>query len=324
MMSSFLKWLGLDIDPNSLNYFPLKGGGSEATLFSFNIGQNAYVLRLLPEQADRPTRKHQIALAIQAGKIGVGPEVYFVDNQLQGMVMQFIPGTTVKSADFEHSDQLGQFAKLLQKLHRSNEKFPIAISPFQRFNRFIRKGKESKITYPSKFDDVKNLMNELEATLKLIPISQTPTHLDLHPLNIMQLHDSYLLVDWVNGGMCDPYFDLATFATFQCLNESKTHLFLTHYFERPPTSSELDRYIITQPIRLFVAAAALLNTSPDSTRLLSYNEALTALILPSMREFSIIEKSVPLWQFGLTLLISGLELADHKNFKQALHIFKSI
>lgn len=171
-------------------------------------------------------------------------------------------------------------------------------------------------------------MEELEATFQLSPVPQVPTHLDLHPLNIMLSDQRFFLVDWVNGGICDPYFDLATFTTFQYLDESQTLTFLTHYFERPPTQFEWSRFIITQPIRLFVIAAALLNTSLDETRSISYEEALKSEILPSITDFGKNTMNEPLWPFGLTMLKSGLQLVEQGNFKTAMeyiqrHLFSS-
>lgn len=317
-----------NIDPDNLIYVPLRGGGSKAALYRFDIGQNSYVLRLLPQQASNLTRMHQIILAKQAGKISTGPEIYFVDSQMEGMVMNFIPGRTVQQKDFEDGDNFALFAQFLQRLHKSKEKFPIACSPFQRFQNFLLKGKKEKITYPSRLTEVKTLMEELEETFQLSPVPQVPTHLDLHPLNIMLSEQRFFLVDWVNGGRCDPYFDLTTFATFQCFNESQTLTFLTHYFERPPTEFEWNRFMMTQPIRMFVIAAALLNTSLDETRSISYEEALTTCKLPSITDLGKNEMNEPLWSFGLTMLKSGLQLIDQRNFKTALqyvqrHLFDS-
>lgn len=307
-----------NIDPDNLIYIPLRGGGSQAALYRFDIGQNSYVLRLLPQQASHLTRMHQIILAKQAGKIRMGPEIYFVDSQLEGMIMNFIPGRTVQQEDFEDGIKLSQFAKFLQKLHRSKERFPVACSPFQRFRNFLLKGKQEKITYPSQFIKVKTIMEELEATFQLSTIPQVPTHLDLHPLNIMLTDKQFFLVDWVNGGVSDPYFDLTTFTTFQNFDESQTLTFLTHYFERPPNPFEWNRFIITQPIRMFVIAAALLNTSVDKARSISYEEALKSRKLPSIADFGRNIMNEPLWPFGLTMLKSGLQLTDQKNWKEAL------
>lgn len=306
-----------NLHPNELIYVPLKGG-SKATLYRFELNKSSYVLRLFPPQASRLTRMHQIILAKQASKIGVGPEVYFVDPQMEGIVMEFIPGRTMRESDFEDSAYLAIFAKFIHHLHRSEERFPLASSPFQRFHNFLLKGEQKKVVYPLRFSEVKTLMEELEATFQLMPISLVPAHLDLHPLNIMIAEKKFLLVDWVNGGLSDPYFDLATFTVFQGLNESQILIFLTHYFERDPTQLEWNRFIITQPIRLFVIAAALLSLSTNVTPSISYQEALESSELPTIRDFGKEGMNWPYWQFGLTMLKAGLKIIDQDNFKIAL------
>jgi hypothetical protein len=84
IMQSFVKSFDSfsNTDPDNICYVPLRGGGSKARLFRFDIGESSYVLRLLPHQASNLTRMHQIILARQAGKIGIGPEIYFVDSQM--------------------------------------------------------------------------------------------------------------------------------------------------------------------------------------------------------------------------------------------------
>lgn len=306
-----------NLNPNELIYGPLKGG-SKANLYHFDLDNGSYVLRLFPPQASRLARMHQIILAKQASKIGVGPKVYFVDPQMEGIVMEFIPGRTVQESDFEDSDYLAIFAKFLKQLHQSEVPFPLACSPFQRFHNFLLKGEQKKLVYPLRFSEVKTLMEELEATFQLMPISLIPAHLDLHPLNIMILEKRFLLVDWVNGGMSDPYFDLATFTVFQCLNESQILTFLTHYFGRQPTQLEWNRFIVTQPIRLFVIAAALLTLSADATPSISYHEAFESSELPTIKDFGKDGMNWPHWQFGLTMLKAGLKIMDQNNFKFAL------
>lgn len=279
-----------DLNPNHLTFTPLKGGGSQAMLYRFDLNKQSYVLRLLPPHADQFTRMHQITLATEAGQTRIGPEIYFVDSQLKGIIMDFIPGRTVQQADFENPNKLTQFAKLLKKLHQSTTKFPIACSPFQRFHDFLLKGIQNTIVYSPRFAETITLMKELETTLKLKPIPLVPAHLDLHPLNIMIENDQFLLVDWVNGGISDPYFDLATFTTFLNLNDSQILTFLTQYLERPPTQFERHRFIITKPIRPFVIAAALLTLSTDKSNI----------------------------QLGLSMLKTGLTISDQNNFKVAL------
>lgn len=57
-------------------------------------------------------------------------------------------------------------------------------------------------------------MEDLETILKLLPVDQVPSYLDLHPLNILLWENRFFLVDWVNGGMSDPYLDLLRLVSF--------------------------------------------------------------------------------------------------------------
>ncbi|HEV8051176.1 MAG TPA: phosphotransferase, partial [Parachlamydiaceae bacterium] len=324
IMQSFVLNLNLqfNFDSDNLQCIPLKGGGSKAMLYRFDIEQDSYVLRLLPPEANNLTRQHQITLAIQAGKIGVGPQILFVDPHMEAMVMSFISGRTIQKIDTKNEEHLASFAKTLKKLHTSTEKFPIAVSPFKRFHNFVKKGEKEIITYPSRFAEVKTLMEELETTFNLNPVALVPCHLDLHPLNILLSNQEFLFVDWVNGGLSDPYFDLTTFSFFQDLSEAQTINFLTNYFERSPNEFEWNRFIVTKPIRLFVIAAALLSSFADKSRPISYQEAMMTCTLPLLSDFEKIEKKGSLWLFGLALLKSGLELIDQANFKAALALIQ--
>lgn len=320
VLTPFINTLSSSLKPEDLEFIPLKGGGSKASLYRFHLNNRDFVLRLLPIQASASTRLHQIRLAKEAGRIKFGPEIYFVDQEMEGMVMEFIPGHTVQQSDFHHLKYLKNFAKFLKKLHSSALAFPQASSPFQRFHQFLQNKEQRKIALPLRFEEVKVLMEELETLHKLFPVSHVPSHLDLHPLNILFTGDRFVLVDWVNGGMCDPFFDLATFAVFLGLNESQNIFFLTEYLERKPTQIEWNRFIITKPIRLFVIAAALLSLTeiPEGT---SLEEFLQSSDLPSYLDFG--QRDSPYWQYGLAMYKEGLHLIDQSNFQTAMSEMKA-
>jgi len=165
-------------------------------------------------------------------------------------------------------------------------------------------------------------MEELERVFQLLPVSQVPSHLDLHPLNIMFWENDFFLVDWVNGGMSDPYFDLATFSVFLGLNEEKSMLFLAHYFSRNPTSLEWNRFIIAHPVRLFVIAAALFSSESDIS--MSYEELTRDISLPSLSDFG---KEGVIWPhalLGVTMYQAALALIDQDCFKRSLESLKNI
>jgi thiamine kinase-like enzyme len=318
IISSFLKFLDRpSMSISDVKYEPLKGGGSQATLYRLEWGGQFYVLRLFPSKTPPDTRMHQIMLAKQAGKIGGGPKIHFVDDPVTGMIMEFIPGRTVQKADFDSFSALANFAYFLRGIHQSNEHFPLAASPFKRFHDFYSKLEQQNRDLPPQFPHIKSLMEELEMLFHLIPIPLVPCHLDLHPLNIMLSETQFSLVDWVNGGLSDPYFDLATFSIFHELDEAKTKIFFEHYLGRSATLLELDRLIITQPIRLFVIAAALFS----SDAVCSY-KTLMQNPLPLLEDFT---KHGAIWPhpvLGMSMLQKGLSLIGHNRFQSSLKNLK--
>jgi len=315
IVSDFIQTLDFSnsLKPEELTYTVLKGGRSQAAIYRFSIHEHTYVLRLFPPQAKQPARLHQVSMAKQAGKIGAGPKVFFTDPQLEGIIIDYIPGRTVHPMDFEDPDRLAQFACFLRCLHQSSEPFPVAISPFRRFHDFL--GRATQYHSHLWFAEVKEIIEKLEAALQLYRVPNVPTHLDLNPLNIMLTKEGFLLVDWVNGGMSDPYFDLAAFSIFHNLNESQSQAFLNHYFDRCPTQTEWSRFVIIQPIRLFVIAAAFLSVSQE-------DNTIEASGLPTLADF-MLENAAgktdqSCHQIGSIMLNAGLNLIQGKHFQAAL------
>lgn len=188
--SQFLKSLDpslLNVQMDDLVYEPMKGGGSAATLYRLDLQNHSYVLRLFPLHATPLTRMHQIMLAKEAGEMGFGPKVHFVDSQMNGMIMDFIPGRNVEESDFKDEYNLATFAKFLKCLHYSSANFPIAVSPFKRFRDFYSKMEKTNSVFTSRFSDVKILMEDLEAIFQLLPIKYVPSHLDLPPFKYHDL-----------------------------------------------------------------------------------------------------------------------------------------
>lgn len=293
---------------------PITGGMSQASLFQFEIEENQYVLRVLPPKADVLEKNRQISLMTNAAKIGVGPKVHYTSPKLDALIMDFINGKTVSPRLFDDEVYLINFAKFLRKLHQSPIEFPIASSPFQRFRNFLKSGSE----YPTEIFKIASLMTEIEQTLNLHPSPLAPTHLDLHSQNIMIEGNQFFLVDWVNGGMSDPFMDIVTFLVFLDLDDKQTETFLTTYFGRTPSQTEWDRLTILQPVRLFVIAAGLLKNQLEA----SIDERLKHSKLPTFNDFLSRHSEGELdWsplQLGLTMLKQGMHLSSQIIFKESL------
>jgi len=236
-ISGFLRTLNLCPEKhlNKIVLSVLKGGLSAASLYSFNLYEHTYVLRVLPSQAEKPVRSHQILLAKLAAELCLGPQIYYVDSELEAFVMQYIRGRTVLASDFHDVQLLSQFALQLKALHQTQSNFLAARSPFERFYNAYAKIKNTCLHVPDRLSEVSKTLEHIESLLLAYPVSAAVAHLDLNPLNIMIADNKFYLVDWVNGGMSDLYFDLATFCVFQDLSEHQKKLFLEYYFGYAPS-----------------------------------------------------------------------------------------
>lgn len=137
-ISSFLEAMDLAsaTDPIKATYVPIING-SAAALFRFDVKDRSYVLRILPPQASHVSRTHEVLLAQQAGAMGIGPKIHFVDPHLETFITDFIPGRTVHPLDFQNISYLDRFTKLLQKLHQSLCKIPVACRYWREFLKFF-------------------------------------------------------------------------------------------------------------------------------------------------------------------------------------------
>lgn len=206
-----------NLNSHQITLSSLKGGQSAANLYQFDINQNRFILRIPPANASLPTKAHQCFLTKQAGELGIGPKVVYTDPQFNSIILNYIPGKEAQSKDFKNNALLHQMAKTLYHLHHSKSTFPLAVSPFKRFNGFFEKINNKN----HELKKIKLYIDEIEQTLRFYPISLCPTHLDLHLSNIiLKDNNEIFLIDWVNGGMSDPFFDLATFSYFSELNEN--------------------------------------------------------------------------------------------------------
>jgi thiamine kinase-like enzyme len=317
IISAFAKEQRFFHVPNYLKMIPLIGGKSQATLYRFEMNQHHYVLRLLPPSSKTT---HEIQIAKQAGQIGIAPVVHFADPQLGALIMDFIHGRTVHPLDFTNQVLIVSFAQRLRQLHQATDHFPFAQSPFQRFHQFLIKGEEQKVTYPPRMEKAKKSLEEIETVLQLHPVALTPTHLDLNPLNILLANENFFLIDWVNGGLSDPYFDLATFCIFHGLSVEQTKIFLTHYFGREPMPLGVEQVC-------YCAAGALIrNCSGLFLSILSEVDIhVEALWLNDfITQHAEGKADLPLRQIGVTMLKAGLDLVEGSDFKQALCVLKGL
>ena len=316
-----------EITPDQLSCESLLGGFSGTSICRFDMSNHSYVLRLFKSELGYYDSVRQIITGKLAGDIGVAPKVHYIDPDMKGYIMDFIHGRTIRKADLQPKDNLANFTSTLRCLHSSKQSFPEARTPLQSFHLSVAKGDRHSTPYPTRFNEVRKIMQEIEGILQLHPVPYVPTHLDLNSQNILLNGNRFLVIDWENGGLSDPYFDLSMFPIFMRLDEMEVKQFLTDYFGRSPSQFEWDRYIVAQPICLFLRAAVFLSGSSEGRTAEFYDEMLKSQEIPKCSDIIRLHEegnlNLPRWKIGLGLMEGGFELVESDNFKASFQRLKN-
>ena len=302
---------------------PLQGGYNNGGLFRFEFENLSYVLRRMSSEKGVADRLRELHFSQQAGNIGVGPKIVYVDDKLETYVMTFVEGRTVVASDFDDPKLMSKFAQTLRKLHTSQAKFPKTQSQFCWFQHWLLKGSEQGAIYPTDFQHVRKSMEEIQSILSLFPVPLAPTHHDLNPRNILINENKFTLLDWDRSGLGDPYVDLATFPLMHNFDSNKTRAFLSEYFGRPPTQHEWDRVVVSQPLFWFHLAAWVLSDPAEGKTVEFYDKVLKEGNLATLQDLGLShEQGLPrqheMWEYPLIFINWGLDFVRGNEFQSAM------
>ncbi len=236
---------------DSPSYEKLMGGRSGALLLKFTLKGKKYVLRLFSPIDDLSTRTREAEISKIVGEQQIGPKVLFVDHQLQGMIIEFIPGCTVCPNDFTTTKELIHFGVFIKKLHSLKVAAPKALSLKEIRLQWFERMQKNHGQAPSSFHKTHQKMMQVEDLLIKRANKDVLLHQDLIPPNIMKDQGNYQLIDWPNSGMGDPYCDLATFPIFHNLDDEATRSFLEGYFGHSVSKEAWQLYLLHRPFPLF-------------------------------------------------------------------------
>lgn len=287
---------------------PIHGGASSASLYRFGHNGQLYVLRLLAPMSARSKHHHEVRLTRAAGGIGVGPCVHFVAADESALIYDYTPGQTLSLDDARETPVMERLAQQLSRLHNAKIEVPTATSPFERFYGFEQRTIENGRPWPQAMIRAAEFVKQLDRQLQLT--ASHPCHLDLHARNIILTPaGDPVLIDWVNGGLSDPAFDVATLLVFLGLRNRHRDHFLASYQESMDESLDLARVELLMPIRPFIAAASSLKNTPPEVSLSQLEQELARDERPFYELFYLPnhdQPTWPSWKWGLSLLKMGL------------------
>ena len=215
----------------------LLSGGITNLNYKIDTDGKSYVLRITGADTDklgiRRDVEHQANL--EAGRLGVAPEVvYFIEPEGY-LLTRFINGKRVPPEEIKKPENIVRVVRKLRLFHRRAPELKGEFNVFRRVKWLTGVSKSKNCKFPFDFGWIMEKMQEVEQALLRDPYSPTPCHDDLLNLNWLDEEvpgeiGELRLLDWEYAGMGDIFYDLANFSHHHRLSDDQVRLLLLEYF----------------------------------------------------------------------------------------------
>ena len=172
---------------------------------------------------------------LQAGKLGIAPEVvYFIEPESY-LITRFINGKPVPPEEISKPDYIRRVVRKLRLFHKNAQPLNGEFNVFRRVELLTGVSRRYNCRLPFDFDWIMQKMRQVEGALLKDPYLPTPCHDDLLNLNFLDEDvpgeiGELRLLDWEYAGMGDIFFDLANFSHHHRLNDDMVRVLLEEYF----------------------------------------------------------------------------------------------
>lgn len=237
-------------DAELTSVIKLQGGLSHAENYKIRVDNSDYVLRILTPSIPYDERKHEALATVYAAENGIGPSVFYVDDEYHAIIMEFVVGQTLQPLAIDDRDKLGGFLKVVKRLHSSVGSFPEGLTVFKRIRRQLDRLNTLQCPKPSE-----SICRALEKLICFEEIFHkeplVPCHNDLNALNIIANDQQFRIIDWSDAGQDHPFNDLGFFALVNNLSEKTEELLLELYLNEKPSKKEVEKFRLMKKINLF-------------------------------------------------------------------------
>lgn len=236
-------------DTHELQFEILLGGFSGSKLYTFSVGSEKYVLRVIdPKRLDNPLptldkRKNEVIAHKMASDLGVAPEFIYSDSDALIIIMKFIEGHTLSKNDLGDKDVLQRLGRALRKIHDSRPSFPWNFTQLDRARKHYKRAKVKGIAFPSIFQ---KQYDQFEAEISGLGDETVFCHGDLNPANILVKDGQVYFIDWQKASFDHRYGDFGYFTLLSGMNSNESSIFLEAYLGRPPSYEELKMIDLAQ------------------------------------------------------------------------------
>jgi thiamine kinase-like enzyme len=223
---------------NHLKISPLSGGITNLNYKIESDGQ-AYVLRITGEGTDQLGIRREIEYQanLEAGKLGIAPEVvYFIEPEGY-LVTRFIDGVMIPPEEMVKETNIRRVMEKIRKFHTQCPPLQSEFNVFRVVEDLTAVSTSNHCKFPADFDWIRSKMRQAEEALLRDPYRPVPCHNDLLNLNFLDEGGEVKILDWEYAGMGDVFFDLGNFSHHHEFTDEMELVELQSYFgEATPKS----------------------------------------------------------------------------------------
>jgi len=206
------------------------GGGITNLNFRVDVGGESFVLRIAGADTELLgiNREYEYAANLEAGRLGIAPEVVYFIRPEGYLVTRFITGRPLPPEEMREPENIRRVMEAVRKIHAMPE-IPGTFSAFRTIEDYSAIARRCNVAFPQDFDWLMARVHEAEQALMSHPDAPCPCHNDLLNANFLTNGQFYIL-DWEYAGMGDAFFDLANFSDHHQLSDAQDRWLLECYF----------------------------------------------------------------------------------------------
>lgn len=236
--------------------WPLSGGASGASIYRFEAGAHAYVLRLdiLPGRHGNPQRGYTCMRI--AAEAGIAPKVYFADAATGIAIMDYISPKALEAHPGGWPAVLRELGGLVARLQATST-FP----PVPRFDAalavMLSELRQRGLFRPGVLDAHQEGFERIRASYPWQSAGLVSSHNDPNTTNIVSDGSRLWLIDWETGFCNDPLADIANVSLNFYATPELDAILLTSWLGRTPDAALCAKFIaLRQLCRLYCACLA--------------------------------------------------------------------
>lgn len=204
-----------ELNAGGVCWTQLHGGLAHITYAAKTGDGDTYVVKFLTEEMDQfglmVPMEHLIHNTIAAGQCGVGARVLHSCPETPAIVMDFIDGKTLTTADLSDASYIPRIGRAVRKLHDEAPPFSNDIDIFTFLESYLGLVQDHSLKTPDGLLESLGTIQRIRNALATNALARVPSNNDLLALNLMD--DGVVrLIDYDFSGMNDPMFDLGDVA----------------------------------------------------------------------------------------------------------------